>query len=309
MTSNRLNGRPSSGSSAPPTSRRSARQQRLANREANRALSRASTRGSSGGGGGSIMLYTALAVVVGIIVIGGAFLLTNQSKPKQALGTPFPPTGSMVTTTSIPTSGRTLGNANAPHTIDLWEDFQCPNCEVFTRDFEPQILANYVANGKVKIVYHDLLVIDSNAGGTESLDAANAAWCASDQNMFLPYHDWLFANQYSEASGAFTKDRLKSIGQLLGIKDLNTFNSCVDGGKHNGDVNAEGGKAPTNSTPTVVVDGTPTQAYDYATVSAALDKALGITPSPSVSATPSPTATTTVAPASAAPSVTSPKPS
>lgn len=283
MTSNRPSGRPSSGSRVPPTSRRSARQQRLANREANRALARAGTRGSSGSGG-PLMLYTVIAVVVALIVIAGALFLTNQSKALQPLGSPNPPAGSGVTPTSITANGMTLGKADAPHTIDLWEDFQCPHCRDFTADVEPLIVANYVQTGKVKMVYHDFLVIDANTGGTESLDAANAARCASDQSMFWPYHDWLFANQYSEASGAFTKDRLKTIGKMAGIKDLNKFNTCVDNGTHNSDVTSETPPSGVSATPTIIVDGTVASSYDYATVSAALDKALGISPSPSVSA-------------------------
>jgi protein-disulfide isomerase len=284
MTSNRPSGRPSSGGSVPPTSRRSARQQRLANREANRTINRAGTRGG-GGSNGQILLYTVIAVVMAAVVVGGALLLTSGSKPKQPLGTPNPPVGSFITPTSVTASGRTLGNANAPHTIDIYEDFQCPNCWIFTHDIEPQIIANYVATGKAKLVYHDLLVIDYGTGGTESLDAANAARCAEDQGMFWPYHDWLFANQYSEGSGAFTKDRLKTIGQMVGIQDLTKFNSCVDNGTHNGDVQSESSGSGFNSTPTIVIDGgTPLDSYDYATVSAALDSALGISPSPSVGA-------------------------
>jgi protein-disulfide isomerase len=284
MTSNRPSGRPSSGSSVPPTSRRSARQQRLANREANRALNRAGTHGS-GGSNGPILLYTVAAIVVALVVVVGALLLTGQHPGKQPLSAPYAPNPSIATPSGIATSGRTLGNANAPHTINLWEDFQCSNCGIFTRDMEPQIVANYVATGKVKVVFHDLLVIDGNVGGTESLDAANAARCASDQGMFWPYHDWVFGNQYSEGSGAFTKDRLKTIGQMLGIKDLNTFNSCVDSGSHNSDVTAESSGSGYSSTPTIVIDnGTPLGAYDYATVSAALDSALGISPSPSAGA-------------------------
>ena len=107
--------------------------------------------------------------------------------------------------------------------------------------------------------------------------------------MFWPYHDWLYANQYSEGSGAFTKDRLKTIGKDAKIPNLTTFNSCVDNGTHDPDVQSEqtGAPAPLNtqpSTPTLILDGTPTTNYDYATVSAALDAKLGITPSPSVSA-------------------------
>lgn len=282
MTSSHPSGRPTSGSNVPPTSRRSARQQRLANREANRALSRAGTRGSGGTSGKSLLLYTLGALVVAAVVIGLALFL-NQPKSARPLISPYPPQASVLTPSSIPTNGRTLGNADAPHTMDLYEDFQCTVCWIFTNQTEPQVVTNYVATGKLKIVFHDLLVIDSTAGGTESLDAANAALCATDQGMFWPYHDWLFANQYQEGSGAFTKDRLKTIAIGVGIPDLNKFNSCVDNGSHNSDVKAEA--APTQSTPTIVIDGgAPLGDYSYAVVSAALDKALGITPSPSIGA-------------------------
>ena len=254
MTSNRPSGRPSSGSSVPPTSRRSARQQRIAAREANRALARAGTRGSSSRGGSnrSFLLYTLGAVVVAAVVIVSALLLTQSKGGPTALESPNAPQASALTPSSIPTNGTTLGDPNAKHTLDVWEDFQCPNCQIFTVDIEPQIVAKYVATGQVKIVYHDYLVIDSKkAGSTESLDAANAALCASDQNQFWPYHDWLFANQYSENSAAFTKDRLKTIGQDVGIKDLTKFDSCVDSGQHNTEIQTVQSQIPTtwNGTP------------------------------------------------------------
>ena len=297
MTSNRPSGRPTSGGSVPPTSRRSARQQRLASREANRALARAGTRGS-GGSNGPLMMYTVIAVAIAAIVIAGAFILTNQGKAKQPLGSPNAPVGSALTSKSIPSNGFTLGSADAKHTLDIYEDYQCPFCRDFTADTEPQVVANYVATGKVKLVWHDLVIIDKNVGGTESLDAANAARCANDQAMFWPYHDWLYTNQYSEGSGAFSKDRLKSIGQLAGIPDLTKFNSCVDGGTHNTEITDQSAASGYSSTPTIVLDGTVLSGFDYGTIQSALDKALGVTPSPvaSPSASASPTPTPTPAP-------------
>jgi protein-disulfide isomerase len=287
MTSNRPSGRPTSGSNVPPTSRRSARQQRLASREANRALAKAGTRGASGSSR-SLMQYTAAFAVVAVVIVAVLLFVSNQTAQKAStLLAPYAPNPSVITPTSIPTDGLTLGNANAPHTLDLWEDFQCPACEAFTRDTEPQVVANYVANGKFKIVFHDWLTIDSKkAGAHESLDAANAARCAADQGMFWPYHDWLYGNQYGENVGAFTKDRLKTIAQMVGIKDLGKFNSCVDAGTHNAEVQAEQSVplASWTGTPTIIVDGntaTPVADLTYAVVSAAMDKALGITPSPS----------------------------
>jgi protein-disulfide isomerase len=234
------------------------------------------------------MMYTIIAVAVAAVVIAGAFLLTNQSKTAQSVGPISAPVGSAITPKTISSSGFTLGNADAKHTIDLYEDFQCPVCRDFTHDVEPQIVSNYVATGKAKLVWHDFLVIDAKVGGTESLDAANAARCANDQNMFWPYHDWLYANQYFEGSGAFTKDRLKSIGKQAGIADLTKFNSCVDSGTHNAEVQAETHPSDAGGTPSIYVDGGSVLASsDYATIAAALDKALGVTPSPSVAPSPS----------------------
>jgi protein-disulfide isomerase len=245
------------------------------------------------------MMYTIIAVAIAAVVIAGAFIITNQSKATVPLASPNAPVGSALTPASIPVNGFTLGDANAKHTIDIYEDFQCPYCRDFTVDTEPQVIANYVATGKAKIVWHDDVIIDRSVGGTESLDAANAARCAEDQGMFWPYHDWLYANQYSERSGTFTKDRLKTIGKLAGIADLTKFNSCVDGGTHNADVNSASSAsiaAGYSSTPTIVIDGTAAASFDYATVSAALDKVLGVTPSPSVGASSSASSSPSVSP-------------
>jgi protein-disulfide isomerase len=317
MPTNSQSGRPSgrqTPATPPPTTRRSARQQRIASREANRQLARAGTRGSSGGNN-SFLLYTLAAVAIAVVVIAAAFILTNQkSGPSSQLGAPNAPAGSMVTPLTIPMDGRTLGNANAAVTIDLWEDFQCTNCWTFTHDMEPKIVANYVLTGRAKIVFHDFIVIDGNVGGTESADAANAGLCANDQGKFWPYHDWLFANQYQEGSGAFTKDRLKSIFSAMNDatgKTLDTakFNTCVDSGSHDADVKKEQSSLPSGvtGTPSIIVNGTLLASYDYATTAAAIDKILGISPSPSISATATPTPVVTAAP-SVVPSI-SPVPS
>jgi protein-disulfide isomerase len=291
MTQSRPNGRPSApGKNAPPTSRRSARQQRLANREANRALARASTSGSSGGGLGTLMLWTAIAVVIGVVVIGGAFLLT--SKPgAAALGSPLPP--HVTTPPGIPENGRTLGSADAKVTIDVWEDFRCTSCFDFTMDAEPQLVTNYIQTGKAKLVYHDFLVIDGKQPGvTESRDAANAGLCANDQGKFWTLHDWLFTNQSPrENPGAFTLDRLVEIGKDAGL-DMSKFEPCVRTGNHLAEVASEQSAVPTDATgtPAVYINGKLVTDFSYAGISAAIDAVLNPSPSPSASAAATPTA-------------------
>jgi protein-disulfide isomerase len=280
--------------SDPPPTRRSARQQRIANREAGRALARAGTRGTSGGSN-QFLLYTAIAIVLAVVVIGAAFVLTQNkgTTANGALGSPMAPQASFITPTSVHADGRTLGDANAKATIDLWEDFQCTACYSFTQQIEPQIISGLVATGKAKLVFHDALVIDKNVGGTESADAANAALCANDQGKFWPYHDWLYANQYQEGSGAYTKDRLKALAAAMGGLDTAKFNTCVDGGTHDSDVATEQKNLPSgfSGTPTIVVNGTVLSSYDYSTIANKVLEVLGESPSPAPTATPKATAT------------------
>jgi protein-disulfide isomerase len=300
MTQSRPSGQPSlSGKNAPPTSRRSARQQRLASREANRRLTRAGSSGGSGGGFGGIMLWTVVALVVGVVVVGGALLLTNQSSAPSSVPSPFAP--HVTTPPDIASSGRTLGKADAPVKVDLWEDYRCTACFVFTMEVEPKIVDTYVKTGKVQLIYHDLIVIDDNPPvSTESRDAANAALCASDQGKFWPYHDWLFTNQSAaEKPGFFTLDRLVLLGKDAGL-DMAKFEPCVRDGAHLADVAAEQKVIPSGSqgTPTILVNGKLTADFSYATIAAAIDGALNPSPSPaaSASASASPAASATVAP-------------
>jgi protein-disulfide isomerase len=291
-----------SGKNAPPTARRSARQQRLAHREANRQLARAGTRGSSGGDLRTLGLWTLAAVVVGAVVIGGAWLLTRTPN---ASGQPIIAPG-VTTPPDIPASGRTLGNPSAPVTIDVYSDFRCTGCFAFAVELEPQLVSKYVQPGKAKMVYHDFITIDSG-GVTESRDAANAALCASDQGKFWLYHDWLFANQSAqEAPGYFTIDRLIKIGQAAGL-DMSSFEPCVRNGTHLSEIQAAIKAAPSgiSSTPTIFVNGkvvVNSVSDQYIPTIDDLSKAIDaiLNPSPSPSASASASASASVAPSASA---------
>jgi protein-disulfide isomerase len=232
-----------------------------------------------------IVALVAIGLVL-VVVLGGlgAFAVIGHGGSNAAhtpnSGQNLPaimmPSAADLTPASIPSNGRTLGSATAAHTLDIWEDFQCGSCRDFTIDTESQLLGAYVVTGKVKIVFHDFIVVDSMVGGTESLDAANAAYCAADQGQFWTYHDWLFANQYAEGSGAYSNDRLQAIGVAAGIHDMTTFNACVSGGIHDGEISAETPPAGAIGAPTMTVDGgEPLSDWDYDTVSTAIDVAGG----------------------------------
>jgi protein-disulfide isomerase len=136
---------------------------------------------------------------------------------------------------------------------------------------EPQFINDYVATGKVLFEFRDLAFL-----GDESTQAAQAAGCALDQGKFWPFRDTLYANQVTEDSGAFSKDRLQQMAQNANL-DINVFKSCVDAQTHKDDVTAmaaEANSAGINSTPTILVDGQKINYQGYDSLKAAIDAAL-----------------------------------
>src|SRR5947209_2396021 len=47
------------------------------------------------------------------------------------------------------------GSANAPITLELFTDYQCPSCRMFYMDELPQVMSQYVATGKVRLIHRD----------------------------------------------------------------------------------------------------------------------------------------------------------
>jgi protein-disulfide isomerase len=81
----------------------------------------------------------------------------------------------------------------------------------------PQVYEEYVRKGKVELIFLDLpLQMHSRA-----LEAAKAAACAGEQQMFWDMHHQLFANQR-----ALAPDDLAIYAKELGL-DLAAFQSCL----------------------------------------------------------------------------------
>ena len=104
------------------------------------------------------------------------------------------------------------GNPDAPVLIEEYSDYQCPFCQRFTYEVKPSIVSQYVEPGHVRLVFRNLAFL-----GDESHWAAVAASLAADQNMFWPFHDYLFANFGGNQSGSFHIDRLLGMGEAVGL--------------------------------------------------------------------------------------------
>jgi protein-disulfide isomerase len=151
-----------------------------------------------------------------------------------------------------------VGKPDAPSVLTVYEDFRCPACDAFEKQFTPTIHA-LEDSGQMRTEYHLVTLIDGNLGGSGSLNAANAAACAQDAGKFRAYHDVLYANQPDERDDKFgDKDNLLDLASKVpGLKSA-AFTRCVEDGTHNGWVkksNAAFNNSGFDATPTILLNG------------------------------------------------------
>ncbi|MFC9768718.1 DsbA family protein [Rhodococcus jostii] len=107
-----------------------------------------------------------------------------------------------------------VGQPNAPTTVTVYEDFQCPYCARFEHVNGPE-LATRAAAGGIKIHYIFASLLDHKLGGHSSARAANAARAAVEAGGFPTYHRLLFDRQPVEGTDGFTTDVLLQVAETV----------------------------------------------------------------------------------------------
>jgi len=138
-----------------------------------------------------------------------------------------------------------LGPKNAPVTIVLWSDFQCPYCGKVEPTLQ-QLRDEY--KGKIRIAWKNQpLSFHPNA-----MPAAEAAMAADEQGKFWEFHDALFKRQ-NELGPALYDEVAKQVGL-----DMNRFHASLEGHKHAAQIKADmaaGSALGADGTPTFFVNG------------------------------------------------------
>lgn len=106
------------------------------------------------------------------------------------------PVAPAVATATLPKSGvaanyKQEGSAAAPIVCEIYSDYECPACAAFYLGAFPQLEANYVRTGKLRIVHRDFPLPMHRYG----LRAARYADAAGELGYYLPVFQQLFATQ------------------------------------------------------------------------------------------------------------------
>lgn len=205
----------------------------------------------------SLFILTFIGLLI-IVVIGGLAALgrneTNQraqnsSLPVEVSQDPVPP--------SAEANGRAWGPKDAPIQVIEYADYECEACGMFASRYAADFTAAFANTGKVRYE-----IRNAPFHGEGSRNAAEAAYCATDQNAFWRMHDSLFVNQpQTEGVGAqaFSDARLNAIAAKLGL-DTAAFEQCLSSDKYKQQVEADYQTTVQNKidrTPTFVINGQP----------------------------------------------------
>lgn len=125
----------------------------------------------------------------------------------------------------------TVGNADAPVTVTLVEDFSCPHCAQAEAD-NAELLAGYAAGDEVKVEYKPIAFLDSHSSDDYASRALNASVCVveEDPENWTAIHQALMANQPPQGEG-LSDDRLTELATAAGA-DESTVSQCIDDRLH-----------------------------------------------------------------------------
>ena len=186
------------------------------------------------------LYYLAIPILIGVLV-GGVLSEygVNSNDSKKLTFSKLVENGSPV-----------MGNINAPITILEWGDYQCTFCYKFHQNTLDIINEDFIKTGKVKFIFKDFPL-----NGPDSKLAAEASYCAQDQEKYWQYHDELYKNWGGERTGWITRESLDKFAEIVDL-DIEKFNKCLDDHKYENKVDllyAFGKEIGIDATPSFLV--------------------------------------------------------
>jgi protein-disulfide isomerase len=182
---------------------------------------------------GGIVLLAAIAVVLAVVMSsngsgGGSGIV--KSSDIQGL----PPIGSQRSPAAlpgaaeandlfkgIPQHGLTLGKPNAPVTMVMFIDVQCPFCRDYETTKLPTIVQKYIRTGKVQLQLKPWAFLGGQ--GSQSFSGRLGLIAASFQNKAFQYAKVLYDNQGTEETGWLNGKMMAEIAASVTGLDLSRW--------------------------------------------------------------------------------------
>jgi len=199
-----------------------------------------------------IVIVISSAAVIGVLFLASFQPETNlmTASLEENYDSFISPMERVYGTINITSGSPILGSTDAPITIMAFGDYQCPSCREWFLNTRPNITKNFIETGMVNLVF-----VDADLLGNDSLLAAEASYCAEEQGKYWEYHGLLFNSQQGIDDGWANSKSLKAFANDLQL-DLDLFENCLDSRKFEKKVKFNAFEAKKNGiikTPTFII--------------------------------------------------------
>jgi len=182
-----------------------------------------------------ILLFVVMASMLGASA-------RSQTKPSKTSTPPSSPS------TANP---KAIGSPNAPITMEIFGDFECPACRAFYEGTVKQVLDQYVVPGKVYLVHHDF-PLEMHPYAMPAARLANAAahfgqFEAIERALYDKQDEWSAKGNIDEVlASSFPPAEMKKFRDYE-TQHLNEINASIASDR------AMGNSRNVNQTPTVFI--------------------------------------------------------
>jgi protein-disulfide isomerase len=209
-------------------------------------------------GGGLLVLIAGVAIVIAVASSGGSGSGTSSSSGSGVKGA----AAVQAEYAGIPQKENVLGASNAPATMMVFADMQCPFCAEFETKLFPKLVNRYVRPGKLKVIFQPIAII-----GQDSVAGARAVGSAGQQSKLFNYASLFYLNQRQENTGYVTDDFMTNLAKAIPGLDVAKWKADLSSDSVTNMLSRAQTAAQTagvNSTPTFLVakTGKPLERFD-----------------------------------------------
>jgi protein-disulfide isomerase len=198
-------------------------------------------RSNDGPSGRTVVLAFGIAIAAALALVAVALFFRNDSSTP---ATEAP----VVDLSGIPQDGRVLGAPEATVTLVEWADPQCPACRVYTEEFFPTVVDEYVRAGTVNTEFRGFPFI-----GEDSVKAYRFLLAAGEQDKLWDLQEAMYRNQGGENEGWVTDELIRELASDIDGLDVDQL--FVDAEREDIVAEAEGAEAAGQA---AGIPGTPT---------------------------------------------------
>ena len=178
-------------------------------------------------GGKKKWVFAAIAGLLIIVVAAVVLMGGDEKKPKEPTTTTQRQAveGPIIGGTAvekryqgIEQDGFALGKADAPVTLVIFGDLQCPLCRDAVENAVPPLIDRYVKTGELRLEFRNYAIL-----GPDSEKAAKALEAAAAEKRGWQFIELFYLNQGEENTGYVTDDFIRRVGKSAKVPDVETL--------------------------------------------------------------------------------------